>query len=275
MIPGWPAGVPEPPPPLAALLAGARTEAIELGEARTHVLRLQSGAAGNSYLKILDRQALPGRTLTRERDRLAWLAGRLPAPAVLGFAADDRFDWLLVSEVPGTPVCEEGHGLSREERVTQYARGLRLVHALPVDACPFDERLAAKLERAERRLAAGLVDPAPIEPWRPGKSLREILDELHASLPPPARVVVCHGDYCEPNVLLRDGVVSGFIDLGDLGVEDPEYDVAIALGSLERNGDGRLRELFFAEYGVPGIGAAIRERDRVLQERDRLLDEFL
>ena len=32
--------------------------------------------------------------------------------------------------------------------------------------------------------------------------------------------MVCHRDYCVPNMLFQDGRVSGYVDLGGLGVAD-------------------------------------------------------
>jgi len=42
--------------------------------------------------------------LSRERDRLAWLAGRWPVPEVLGFFHEAGDDWLLTREIGGVPM---------------------------------------------------------------------------------------------------------------------------------------------------------------------------
>lgn len=44
-----------------------------------------------------------------------------------------------------------------------------------------------------------------------------------------------HGDFCLPNILARDGRVSGYIDLGDSGIGDPWRDYAWCIWSLEYN----------------------------------------
>ncbi len=44
-----------------------------------------------------------------------------------------------------------------------------------------------------------------------------------------------HGDFCLPNILADDDVISGFIDLGDSGIGDPWRDYAWCIWSLEYN----------------------------------------
>ena len=56
---------------------------------------------------------------------------------------------------------------------------------------------------------------------------RYVLDEGYDTL--------IHGDFCLPNILVKDGKVSGFIDLGDAGIGDPWRDYAWCIWSLEYN----------------------------------------
>lgn len=44
-----------------------------------------------------------------------------------------------------------------------------------------------------------------------------------------------HGDFCLPNILVKDNKVVGFIDLGDSGIGDPWCDYAWCIWSLEYN----------------------------------------
>lgn len=44
-----------------------------------------------------------------------------------------------------------------------------------------------------------------------------------------------HGDFCLPNILVKNNKIVGFIDLGDSGVGDPWCDYAWCIWSLEYN----------------------------------------
>jgi aminoglycoside phosphotransferase len=64
-------------------------------------------------------------------------------------------------------------------------------------------------------------------------------------------LVFTHGDYCLPNIMLKDGAVSGFLDLGRAGIADRYTDLALAARSIRHNmGDERLVNLFFHAYGL-------------------------
>ena len=81
------------------------------------------------------------------------------------------------------------------------------------------------------------------------------LAELEATAPDDEDLVVCHGDYCPPNVLLEGGRVTGYVDLGELGVADRWWDVAVGAWSVGWNFGEELEPLFYESYGVdPGPG---------------------
>jgi kanamycin kinase len=82
-------------------------------------------------------------------------------------------------------------------------------------------------------------------------SARGALDRLEADRPPTEGVVVCHGDYCLPNVLIDDaGRVTGYVDLGELGVADRWWDLAVATWSVTWNLGPGWEALFLQAYGV-------------------------
>jgi kanamycin kinase len=70
-------------------------------------------------------------------------------------------------------------------------------------------------------------------------------------------LVVCHGDYCLPNVLIEADAACGFVDLGELGVADRWWDLAVATWSVTWNLGPGYEDLFLHEYGVE------RDDDRV------------
>lgn len=82
--------------------------------------------------------------------------------------------------------------------------------------------------------------------------------------PAADRLVVCQGDACAPNTLIRDdGRCSGHVDLGDLGVADRWADLAVATMSLAWNFDEAYEAELLSAYGVdpePGRIAYYRER---------------
>ena len=47
--------------------------------------------------------------------------------------------------------------------------------------------------------------------------------------------VMSHGDYCLPYIFVQDGRVSGFIDLGKLGIANKWQDIALCYRSLKHN----------------------------------------
>ena len=62
--------------------------------------------------------------------------------------------------------------------------------------------------------------------------------------------MVCHGDYCFPNALILDGQVIAFVDLGELGVADRWWDLAVASWSTTWNIGPGWEDAFLETYGI-------------------------
>jgi aminoglycoside phosphotransferase len=90
------------------------------------------GESGGVYVK---RAA----ALTDERDRLAWLAGRLPVPEVVGFFQSGGDDWLLTRELPGVPLYHASLGWEPARVARRFGEILREIHSIDASECPFGD----------------------------------------------------------------------------------------------------------------------------------------
>ena len=190
-------------------------------------------------------------SLAAERDRLAWAATRLPVPTVLGYGSDATQEWLLTAGLPGVSAIAPDWRADPPRLVPLLADALRRLHALPIDDCPFDCRLDVALPLARQRVAAGQVDLARDVHRDHGELTVETalarLDRLRLQR---EDLVVCHGDYCLPNLLIDQNKVSAYLDLGKLGVADRWWDLAVATWSVTWNLGPGWEDLFLEVYGV-------------------------
>jgi aminoglycoside phosphotransferase len=249
------------PPDLRRLIGDAGWQENRIGCSGIHVFRIE----GRGYLKI----ASNAHDLRPERDRLAWLAGRLPVPRLLYFGEDDSRQFMLASELPGLPSFDEALRDRTDQVITLLADGLKMIHRIDTTGCPFDQRIGTLIEAACRNLVDNRVDESDFDALRQGRTAQDLYAELLATRPTASAPVFVHGDYCLPNILIDPDrmVITGFIDWGRAGVSDRYYDLALAARSITYNLDAEWVAPFFAAYGLTGIDHA---RIAFFQ----LLDEF-
>ena len=183
---------------------------------------------------------------------MVWAAPYLPVPKVVGVEHDAGTTALITEALPGPrrhrPVLAErspstGAGARRGAGRLPRRRGGGVV--------PVPVRHRAALEHVRRRVDAGLVDPAlRAHPEHRHLTATTALARLEQSAPETEDLVVCHGDYCPPNALLVDGKVTGYVDLGELGVADRWRDIAVGGWSKGWNFGTELEPLFYDSYGI-------------------------
>jgi len=222
--------------------------------------RLEHASAGRTrlrFLKIVRSGHYP--TALDESARTQWASLFLPVPIVLGAGSGDGVDWLLTDALAGADATRHRLLAEPERIVPILARGLADFHArAPVDQCPYDFRATVAITHARERVRTGIANPTDLHPEHAHLSLDEALATLDRLRPASEDLVVCHGDYCFPNVLLDDaGSVSGYVDLGELGVADRWWDIAIGAWSTTWNVGPGWEDLFYETYGVE------RDDDRI------------
>lgn len=261
------------PPALAAHLKGRKLEPVVRGESGSDVVHVTGGVRAGAYLKTATswRRA----ELRHEHGVLRWLDGRAGAPRVLHFEETHGSTYLLLSEVHGRAAVELASELDATTLVRELARALKKVHALPAADCPFERRVADMVHEAWRRARAGLVDLDDLEPRYRGWSADQLLRELEATAPAQEDLVVVHGDFSLPNIVLRErrsrrggreaGAastaspgsfrVSGLVDWGRAGVADRYQDLALLLRSFEGSAGDDLPEVLEQAYGLDRLDA--------------------
>lgn len=170
-------------------------------------------------------------SLRAEADRLAWIAGRHPAPVALRYTANDAGETLVTRALPGRSAVDPTWRARPDDAIRALATGLRRLHALPTGSCPYSwsvETRIAEAVQAGREVPFALTEPPPID-----------------------RLVVAHGDACAPNTLIDSrGRFLATVDLGRLGVADRWADLAVVTMSFAWNYEHFSEELFWRTYGV-------------------------
>jgi kanamycin kinase len=189
--------------------------------------------------RVFVKLAPAGQDLPDEAQRLRWAAPWLSVPEVVEYGTDGETDWLITRALPGADATRHSWYTEDPRRLAEaLGSALKDFHRrVPPRECPFDFTVPTAVAQVKARLAAGLVAP-------------EAVERLLARIPDPSGEVVCHGDYCLPNVILARDTVTGFVDLGRLGVADPWWDLATGARSVTRNLGLGYEEAFFFAYGV-------------------------
>ena len=202
--------------------------------------------------------------LHEEAARLGWLRGKLPVPEVVHFRGDEHGSVLVTTAVPGVDLTHFDESPEVKRRFVEVlAEALRQFHAVEPHGCPFDHSAGRELGRLETELSALEASTGETPHiWR----VRQKLAELRQNQPEET-LVLTHGDACLPNVLVQDFELTGFVDLGAVGLGDRWRDLERACWSLGYNYGAGYDELFLRAYGVS-------EPDRARLDFYRGLEHF-
>lgn len=98
--------------------------------------------------------------------------------------------------------------------------------------------------------ADGVLCSEEYEDEQSPEKIIELYDFLKTEKP-EEELVFSHGDLGDSNIFVKDGKVSGFIDLGRSGRADKWYDIAFCVRSIREDiGEEQYVELFFDLLGI-------------------------
>ena len=192
---------------------------------------------------------------SNELNMMRWLQERLPVPKIIATDKVGDTRYLLMSRIPGVYLCHEDILDSQERLAELVAEGLRRMWAVDVTTCPTDRSLNAKFQEIEDGLRNGTITMEAARQEETyganGFASPSALFDWLVKNRPAEELVLCHGDYCLPNVFCDDRGLTGYIDLGCAGVADKWVDIEQVLWSMWANSTGQF-------------GGKVREFDRKL-----------
>jgi aminoglycoside 3'-phosphotransferase II len=181
-------------------------------------------------LLVLHQRAPDTTAVLDEADRLSWLAGRGPAPAVLASGRADEGDEVIVLRLAADAApATLGHPMGPEALIEGLAAALRSLHALDTAQCPFDaaDRLGS---RVAGRIERGEIEAAPSGPYagREPRELAALFEELCADLGPGDKPAFIHGGLLTDRVWFDPSGALTFTGWRHGGMGDRHLDLAAA-----------------------------------------------
>jgi aminoglycoside phosphotransferase len=242
-------------------LGVVRQEVISLGLSGARVLRMFDADGPVAVIKMVDDTVSHlVDDLEAETVRLEWLAGLgVPVPQVLGHGRVDTTHWLAMRALPGHPASDPWPAGERDGVVDLLAHAARELHATAVGEARFYRSLSSVLGQVRSRVESGLVARSWAIAGKQGPPPADVLAELEQMAHDlgDGRLVVTHGDFCLPNVLISASDVAGFIDVGRAGLADAHSDVADMVRSLRSHMNPQFgptaAERFLDVYGRDGV----------------------
>ncbi len=190
--------------------------------------------------------------LILEKEAMDWLQDKLPVPRVIAYCKKDETAYLLTQRIDGVSSEQLQH--NKENTVAILAKGLRSIHNTSIINCPLPQYTAQNLiQEAKKNVQKGIVTAQSLQARGDKRTPQEALDQVISLCPQTEHSTFTHGDYCLPNVMIRNNTLSGFIDWGSAGVGDPHRDLVSAQYSIRRNLGEEWLTPFFDHYGLDQI----------------------
>lgn len=218
---------------------------IELAVKDLPYRRDKVGMSGSEIL-IFDDMVLKIQERSAETDNefkvIKWLNGRLPVPEIIEYGEAEGKVYCLMTKMPGLMACDKSYLEDFGTLIDLTVQAMEMLWSVDIADCPCCCLLDARLEAAAYNVHNNLVDMENTEPETFGEGGFASPEELLLWLcdnRPKEEPVFSHGDFCLPNIFAENGRVTGFIDLGKMGVADRWQDIALCYRSLKDNFEGK------------------------------------
>lgn len=198
------------------------------------------------YLKIAKKGLL-----TKEYNALKWLYGKLPVPEIILYDDENENEYLITKAITGEMVCSGKYLKEPNVAIKIIKEAFDKIYSIDISNCPLDVSNHYKLSLVKRNVENRLVKDSDLteETLKKFGSAEGLLEYL---IDNQFKEELCfsHGDTSLPNVFGLNDKFSGFIDVGECGIADKWFDLAICEKSIIRNFGKQYVSKFYEELGV-------------------------
>lgn len=228
-----------------------KTTRIDKGRHYQSLYILEFSNSVKYVLKV--KNAAESGSLLREGERLQWAHKHILTPKVIGYQVENGREYLVMTYIAGCTAEDYRQKEGQKSLGYLLGEGLRTVHNVPINHCEFTDFLPDKLiDMVKVNIIERESDiRAAINDIFPGQSMEQLVEFLEKNKASADELCFTHGDYGSGNVMIHDGRIKAFIDLGDSGISDPYLDIYYLVKSLTYYTD-RKEEIdeFMKGYGI-------------------------
>jgi len=201
------------------------------------------------YLKIA-----PKGCLEAEARFTRWFHQKGLGVEVVKYFTEDK-DFFLTKQAEGKVLTA---CLDEPALVCQaLATGLQRLHSLPISDFPQSDKMDDYLRSAEEHYRLGCFDKSLLVPGMQFADSDEAWAVIQRNKDRLQSDCIVHGDFCLPNVLMKDGKFIGLIDWGQAGVGDRHIDLYWAIWSLWYN----LKTAEYTDYLIDAYGQELVDEE--------------
>ena len=139
--------------------------------------------------------------------------------------------YLVVEMMEGEMLSQTFQKWTKKQTIEFYANLLKSIHSLDINNFPFNHDLDYRLNK----IVVSEAKTQYFERELKGKDPQEMYDFIQKNKHFEKDLVVCHGDVCFPNFMMKNDELAALIDVSGAGIEDRYLDIAIALRTLRYN----------------------------------------
>lgn len=194
-----------------------------------------------------------------EARNFTWLGQYTLVPKIYATGKIDTYYYVIMEKLPGVMMQEAFHTCKPKEIVIQYATLLKQFHSIDGHGLPYNHTVKDKMAVAKKNVEEHLVREQYFERELKHLSAKEVYKTMLAYYK-EEDLVLCHGDFCFPNIIINNGELAGYIDIMGIGICDRYLDIAIAIRSLRYNFEAHNlvftkanEQLFLDIYGIKEV----------------------